>query len=44
MSATTDAEPTYLFGPRDRRALLLGMRLPQLGLIAMGATCLLLAS
>ena len=39
---TTDMDPTYVFGPRDRRALLLGMRLPQLVLVAAGAVCLLL--
>ncbi|QWC86575.1 PrgI family protein [Nocardioidaceae bacterium] len=46
MSTTTEAaaanEPTYIFGPRDRRALLLGMRLPQLLLVALGGGVLLL--
>ena len=37
----TDTEPTYLFGPRDRRTLLLGMRLPQLVLLATGGAALL---
>jgi hypothetical protein len=42
MTTTTESEPTYLFGPRDRHALLLGMRLPQLILLAIGGTALLL--
>jgi hypothetical protein len=41
VATSTETEPTYLFGPRDRRALMLGMRLPQLMLIALGAASLL---
>lgn len=37
----TETEPTYLFGPRDRRAMLLGMRLPQVLLVSSGAGALL---
>jgi hypothetical protein len=39
--ATVDAEPSYEFGPRDRRALLLGLRLPQLVLLGVGVGALL---
>jgi hypothetical protein len=42
MTTVTDAEPAYIFGPRDRRALLLGLRLPQLLLLAAGVVALLL--
>jgi hypothetical protein len=42
VSTTTETEPTYVFGPRDRRALLIGMRLPQLLVVAAGAALLLL--
>ena len=42
MTTATDPEPTYLFGPRDRKALLLGLRLPQLGVLAAGTGFLLL--
>ena len=42
MTTSTEAEPTYLFGPRDRRTLLLGMRGPQIALLAVGALSLLL--
>jgi hypothetical protein len=42
MATLSQTEPTYVFGPRDRRVLLLGMRLPQVALIAGGAGCLLL--
>lgn len=41
MSSAADTEPTYLFGPRDRRTLMLGMRLPQLLLCAAAAGILL---
>ncbi|WP_420819093.1 SCO6880 family protein [Nocardioides iriomotensis] len=41
VSGTTDSEPTYLFGPRDRRTLLLGLRLSQILLLAMGAATML---
>jgi len=40
--ATSPApEPTYLFGPRDRGTLLLGMRAPQLALVGVGGVGLL---
>lgn len=42
MSTAAREEPTYAFGPRDRGALLLGMRLPQLLLIAIGVASALL--
>ena len=42
MTAVNDSEPTYVFGPRERHALLLGMRLSQLLLVAEGAVLLLL--
>src|SRR4051794_3230403 len=42
MTTASDVEPTYLFGPRDRRVLLLGLRAPQLALITMAALSLLL--
>ena len=42
MSTSSESEPAYLFGPRDRGALLLGMRLPQL-LLMSAAVLLLLA-
>ena len=41
MTTATDSDPGYVFGPRDRRALLLGLRLPQLLLLAAAATTLL---
>ena len=41
MTTATDTEPTYVFGPRDRRTLLLGMRLPQLTLLGLGVAALL---
>ena len=41
MTTTTEAEPTYLFGPRDRRTMLLGLRLPQLLLLGTGVGTLL---
>ena len=42
MTAVNDSETTYVFGPRERHALLLGMRLSQLLLVAEGAVLLLL--
>ena len=42
MTTATDTEPTYLFGPRDRRALLLGMRFSQLVLVGLGVAATLL--
>jgi hypothetical protein len=42
MTTTTESEPGYVFGPRDRRVLLLGLRLPQLLLLAGGVGALLL--
>ena len=42
MTAATDTEPTYLFGPRDRRTVLLGLRLPQLACLALGGAAVLL--
>ena len=42
MTTAPESEPTYLFGPRDRRALLLGMRLPQLLLVGGAAGALFL--
>lgn len=42
MTTAADTDPTYLFGPRDRRTLLLGMRLSQLLLLGCGAGSLLL--
>src|SRR3954452_12669332 len=42
MTTASDVEPTYLFGPRDRRVLLLGLRAPQLALITVAALSLLL--
>lgn len=42
MTTVAEPEPTYSFGPRDRRALLLGLRLPQLLLLGAGVTALLL--
>lgn len=38
---TAEIDPAYVFGPRDRRTLLLGMRLPQVLLVAAGAAALL---
>jgi hypothetical protein len=42
MTTASDTEPTYVFGPRDRRALMLGLRLPQLLLLAAGVGMVLL--
>jgi hypothetical protein len=42
MTTPTQAEPSYLIGPRDRQAILLGMRAPQLALLSLGAVSLLL--
>jgi hypothetical protein len=42
MTTTTETEPTYLFGPRDRQAILLGLRATQLALMSVGAVSLLL--
>lgn len=42
MTTSTETDPTYLFGPRDRRTLLLGMRAPQLVLLSVGAGALLI--
>ena len=42
MTTATDSDPGYVFGPRDRRVLLLGLRLPQLLLLGAAAVSLLL--
>src|SRR4051794_27912687 len=42
MTTASDVEPTYLFGPRDRRVLLMGLRAPQLALTTVAALSLLL--
>jgi hypothetical protein len=41
MTTVIDSDPSYVFGPRDRRALLMGLRLPQLLLLGGGAVTLL---
>lgn len=41
MASITETEPTYLFGPRDRGALLLGMRLSQIIVMVFGVALML---